>query len=498
MSQSKDQARLDPGKGSAASVLAVLAIALTLRIYQLGTESLWIDEGYSIRDASADLGLYEARPLYFKLLHWWMQFGTSEAWLRMPSVVFGVLTVLMVYLIGRRLFGHTPGLVAALITAVSPLHVNHSQEIRMYSLLTALVTMSVLLFLRYVETGRLRTLIGVLAFSFASFLVFPLSVFMFAVYSVYLLFHIRRHRKPAVWWLTGQAAMAVAAVPWMPKLLEVSKEFGDAWTWRLAKPGPIDIAWMIRDFNLWRIASSHKTALMVSNAYTFVILGLLLFGALYGLGRAGWQTRFTLLWLLVPLAGTAIVSNVSANMWITRYLIYASPALYLLIGLGLTRLAGSRAAYSIALIGVLGLPLARLAVYYQQPEHPEWRQAVRWLQQNADENDSIAIYRSGNKHAFHYYYRGKTPVVALGPEGLTRQSFQGWTDARVASLLAEIPSTSRRVWFVFSWHEEAGGVQIEDYVRRHYDVVRLTEFERIRIFEARPKESTEPALLTRK
>lgn len=484
-------------KGSPAGLFAVLGIALALRLYQLGTESLWIDEGYSLRDATGSLSIFEARPLYFNILHWWMQLGQSEVWLRMPAVIFGGLTVLMVYAVGKRLFGETPALVAALLVAVSPLHVNHSQEVRMYSLLTFLVTMSVLLFIRFTERGNLGRLLPLLVVSFLSFLVFPLAVLMFATYTAYLLLHFSQHRKAALWWFASQAAMVVAIVPWIPKLVEVSREYGDAWTWRIAKPGILDLVWVTRDFNLWRIAGSHKTALLVANVYAVAVLGLALLGAVYWMKRAGWQTRLTLLWLCVPVAATAVISNVAANIWITRYMIYASPAFYLLIGLGLTRLAGSRALYASALTAVLLLPLGRLAVYYQQPEHPEWRQAVTYIESRLQPGDAIGLYRSGNKYVFHYYYDGDAPVVPLGEEGLTRQSFVGWDDARVASLLSAIPRTSRRVWFVFSYHEEAGGVEIESYVRRHYQVRSLTGFERVRIFEARPKgESARRMLLS--
>ncbi len=488
------QTQKKPCRASALPILAVLAIGFALRLYQLGTESLWIDEGYSLRDARASLSLLDARPLYYNMLHWWMRFGESEAWLRMPAVIFGVASILMVYLVGRRLHGHAPAIVASLLVAVSPLHVNHSQEIRMYSLVTFIVTLGVLLFLQFAEKGGLSRLTAVALVGFAAFLVFPLTVLMFGVYTIFLLLHLRVHRRAAVWWLSTQTAMAVLAVPWIPKLLEVTRSYGDAWTWRLAKPGLIDLAWVMRDFQLWRIASSHKTALMVAGIYTVAIIGLAVFGAARGLRTEGRQTTFTLLWLLVPLAATAILSNYAANMWITRYMIYASPALYLLIGLGVSGLARSRALYSVALIGVLILPLARLGVYYRDSEHPEWREAVRYIDSRVHPSDAVALYRSGNQHAFRYYYRSKAPVFPLGEEGLTRESFVGWTEQRVEHLISVIPGSHRKIWFVFSFHEDAGGLAIENYVRKHYKVLKFREWERVRVFET---ERAEPVRRTR-
>ncbi|MGB9588125.1 MAG: hypothetical protein ACPL7O_08095, partial [Armatimonadota bacterium] len=92
------------GAISRSNLQAVLVIALAgvLRLYHLGTESLWIDEGYSLRDASSHYSFTDVRPLYFRLLSFWMVFGKSEAWLRLPSAIFGILSVALLYILVNR------------------------------------------------------------------------------------------------------------------------------------------------------------------------------------------------------------------------------------------------------------------------------------------------------------------------------------------------------------------------------------------------------------
>src|SRR5262245_42333986 len=114
------------------ALLVVTLLGLGLRLYQIGTEGLLPDEGISIqrvRDAHWDY----LRPLYFLVLWLWIRLGDSVAMLRLPSALMGAGTIPLVYLIGQRLFTPRAGLIAALLVAVSPLHLNHSQEIRMYS-----------------------------------------------------------------------------------------------------------------------------------------------------------------------------------------------------------------------------------------------------------------------------------------------------------------------------------------------------------------------------
>ncbi|MGB7087538.1 MAG: glycosyltransferase family 39 protein, partial [Phormidesmis sp.] len=122
----------------------ILVFATALFTFRLEGEGLWLDELTSIQDA--DLGLWalfkenQLRPLYYFLLKGWMQFGSSDAWLRSLSVVCAVISVFLLYKLGRRLMGEAEGLIAALLMSVSPVFNNHTQEIRMYILSLCLAT----------------------------------------------------------------------------------------------------------------------------------------------------------------------------------------------------------------------------------------------------------------------------------------------------------------------------------------------------------------------
>ena len=70
--------------------------------------------------------------------------GTARARLRLPSAVFGVLTIPLVYALGRTIRDHRLGIVAALLFAISPFQVWYSQEARGYSLLTLGATSAML------------------------------------------------------------------------------------------------------------------------------------------------------------------------------------------------------------------------------------------------------------------------------------------------------------------------------------------------------------------
>jgi 4-amino-4-deoxy-L-arabinose transferase-like glycosyltransferase len=116
----------------------------------LGGRPLWYDEAFTVLYAEKPLetmlhgtvtrlegAAAEEHPLFSYLtLHYWMlAFGQSPVAVRALSVFLGTATVVMAYLLGRRLSDRRVGLAAALVVAVAPFHIYYSQEARMYALL---------------------------------------------------------------------------------------------------------------------------------------------------------------------------------------------------------------------------------------------------------------------------------------------------------------------------------------------------------------------------
>jgi len=130
-----------------------------LRLYANGSKSLWLDEAFSIWVGSQPLTeawgwlirVDQHPPLYYTLLHFWMAFGQTESVVRSFSALCGVLTLPVVYLIGRWLGGTLLGIVAVLILVISPFHVAFGQETRMYALLTLNASLAIYFLIRLLQ-----------------------------------------------------------------------------------------------------------------------------------------------------------------------------------------------------------------------------------------------------------------------------------------------------------------------------------------------------------
>ncbi len=135
-------------------MLAIVLLALALRLYRLVDKNIWWDEGSSAWQAPmslAEITLYQARdqhpPLYYWLLHgWYLATGPSLLSLRFFSALWGVMGVAVAYALGTRLLGHRQAAwMGAFLLAISRFHIEWSQEIKMYAMVSTLSMLSLFL-----------------------------------------------------------------------------------------------------------------------------------------------------------------------------------------------------------------------------------------------------------------------------------------------------------------------------------------------------------------
>ncbi len=151
-------------------MVALLLLGFFLRVYRIGQQRVWWDEGWSVwaarfspLDILRQTGNDVHPPLYFDLLHLWRALsGDEEGALRLLSAFLGLLAVALTYALGRRTargnlspdWATAAGLLAALLLAVSRFAVAWSQEIRMYALAMVLALLAVWAARRVWQRGR--------------------------------------------------------------------------------------------------------------------------------------------------------------------------------------------------------------------------------------------------------------------------------------------------------------------------------------------------------
>jgi mannosyltransferase len=212
------------------ALLLTVLLGTFLRLYHISAQSLGADDTWSVWVSKLSLhGIVQTTaadvhpPLYYFLLHYWMAyFGTSELAVKLLSVVFGVLAIIVVYSLGRQLFDERAGLVAAFILAVSSFNIRYSQEVRMYSLLVLLGLLSMYFFVRLSQRSTPITWAGYVISTTLLLYTHAYGLFLLLAQNLYVVSLLVVSRKDAFWWRRWtvlQLVVIVLFAPWVPVLI---------------------------------------------------------------------------------------------------------------------------------------------------------------------------------------------------------------------------------------------------------------------------------------
>jgi len=140
----------------------ILWVAFALRLYRLDFQDIWWDEARNIDVARRPLSAIAIAPeldihppLYFYLLHVWMRLaGESPFAVRFLSAAFGLLTLPLLYQLGRGVGGRLTGMLAASVGALAPFALGEAQEARMYTMAFAWLCLAAWSLWRALELKR--------------------------------------------------------------------------------------------------------------------------------------------------------------------------------------------------------------------------------------------------------------------------------------------------------------------------------------------------------
>ena len=406
-------------------IFIVLIVGLLLRLISLN-QSFWLDEatsGLVVRNFSFSQIVTRFAPgdfhppLYYLILKAWGSFfGTSEIALRIPSVIFAIATIYVVYLIAKELFNKKTGLVASALLATSGLHVYYSQEARMYALVTLFVSVAVLSFVKTLKRNKIGDWI-VLSLSIL-FLVFTdyVAVFILPVIWLYVLLT----KQNSTYWkkfITSHIILLVFIILWLPVFV---KQFtsginisttSPSW-WKVLGLTSIKNIFLIPvKFMLGRISFYNKFiyALVVAFSSFILLIPLTLSLKKYK------KTLLVILWLFVPIIGSVVI-GIKVSILSYFRLLFCLPAFYILIAFGLLSLKKKLWKPLFLIILFINLFSSGMYLFNQRFQRENWRDLTFYIQAQSKWENSITIFvNDSNMEAYRYY---DSDARISGPEGL--------------------------------------------------------------------------------
>ncbi len=370
-------------------------VALVLGVFRLGEPSLWADESFTADAVQGPFGemVNGYHWLYYTLTKpWTLVAGTSEAALRLPSVVGAMLAAALLVVLADRLFDRRVALWSGLFLAASPFVVKWSQQARGYTLMLAVSLAAMLLLLRALERGT-RGSWALYGLAFALLVVWhPVAGVILVPAHALLAYQRREHLMPHG--LLAAALIAAIAVPWAGQIAMRSTGENVAMNW-LTFPTPEVVGHALLD---------------VSGAAGLGIAFAL--GGLWLLWRGGKTDLAVWLaaWAFTPFVVALVISTVRP-IFLDRYLLVASPAFALLAGVVIGGVG--RRLRTVLVIGALVAITAGLAQWYSSGEDSnwrgeDWRSAVKTVVERRSEAEAVVVV-PWSAHAAAEYY-GAHPV----------------------------------------------------------------------------------------
>lgn len=331
----------------AVAILAT-AVGLVLRFYT--RSALWLDEALTVNISRLPIGQIPGAlrhdghpPLYYFLLHWWSGlFGTGDAAVRALSGVFGVLTLPVAWLFGRRRGGPTLAWLLLGVVAISPFALRYATETRMYSLVILLVFVGALLLDDVLVRGRddLLRLAGVTAISALLLYSHYWSLWLLGAVGILLLWRVWRTDDDAArrtaWRVIGAVVVGgLLFVPWLPTMLYQAAHTGTPWA-DPTRPTTV-VAITLQDFTGIGFSDTGLFAIVLAFAIALAVFGRGLDARRIQLDvRTEPRFRPEALVTTLTLVLALVVSYVSWAAYATRYAAVFFPFVMVLVAGGLT------------------------------------------------------------------------------------------------------------------------------------------------------------------
>lgn len=335
-------------------------------------------------------------PLYYILLWGWTRaFGTSDIVLRLLSVVCSLLCLPFIWLIGNRIGGPRAGLFAVVLAAVSPLFVYYSTEGRMYSMLILCSTLTMWATLRLSENKPNIARFGFWALvSAAGMLTHYFFVFVWLVAFVWLLW--RWGGRQRLYAVAASSVMVILVLPWYAQLPQALLQAKTINSWLTIQPGsyhPVKTCLLLP----WRLLSPDlgdaRTSMAIMNAIVFVSL------AAISLKKLPWsfcsgQRTLVWAWLLAPCVGVFLFDFVQNTYTasVTRYVLSAMPAAFVLVGLALSRLDRRSQLVFFSLIVALSLAGDRRLYLAEARVGQPYLKVVHLLENDVQTSDIVIVH----------------------------------------------------------------------------------------------------------
>jgi len=384
-------------------LLSLTLFGAILRFYNLGYNSIWLDEASTLNFAIKSIpDIWQATtagefnpPLFYWTEHIMLIFGNSEVILRFIPALLGVLTIPLIYCVGKEFMDRNTGIIAAAAFAFSPFLIFYSQDARAYSMMLFFVTFAMVFYFRALKSNDLANwaLFGLLsALAFWTHFYALVIIGALILYALYELFpKIKTNIRAIQPLVISCVIFGLVCLPLILVTIQLfAKRTASAPTFGIQGPDLI-----------------IATFAQISGSEVAMYLLLLLFIA--GIVQAFLLDKNKGIFLVTITVLTFVISNFLSYRipMQPRYLIFLAIVYFVAIALSyklLYSLVNSRGVVY-GFIAILVVMNAFMLVgYYSGYVKEDWRGFAGGLQQMTEQGDFVVIVPGYVSQPLNYYY----------------------------------------------------------------------------------------------
>jgi len=388
------------------AVLCLIVIGSVLRLYNLGFNSFWLDEAATDLFTQQSISNYwqlvtnlgEVHPPLFYLVEKIIiPFGTSEFLYRLFPAVFGIATIPLFYIIGKKMFGSSVGIIMAVLITFSPFHIRYSQDARMYTMFLFIISLALIFYLEAIKSNNLKYWI---LFGFVSALAIWTHFMAFIIIGaliIYSLFHLIKEKNSPKNLLLSIIAIIILLSPLILMIYGIFlKRIGNPPTWGIN--GILYITEVVVEYfgNYW--------------------LATIVFAILFCVGIV-WLFRKCRekFYFIFSILAISLGAGVILSYWMPmnpRYLIFLLPFFYAVLAsavLPILQKISEKRVIIIFVVLIICIWSQPLYTYYNNNQiNGDWRSASVFVKNTAKANDIVIIMPDYNQIPFNFYYNNST------------------------------------------------------------------------------------------
>jgi len=385
--------------------------------------------------------------------------GNSEFSTRLLSAFLGTIAIYVTYLLGSLIFNKKTGIVAALLLAISPIHIYYSQETRTYSLFFLLTLLSMYFYVKMKNGCSKKYVAGYITVSVLLLYSHLYSLFIVIAQNIdKFITHDFKQLKKLQSWILIQVIIIIFYIPWLIALYEIIAMKSYSW---IPRPNLLILFPLPYKFIAGEVFSFYGLLLILIFFYV---------GFKYPFKSVKKESFLLISWLLIPVVTPLIYSLMFTPVFIIKYSIVASFSLLLIVAYSLFNMNTLKKTGFLILIVLFSC----LALYVQQSTTTKdsWREISDFIRSNMQDDDKIILINSYEVIPFAYYFK---PVCFKSPNIYECSNIEGIYQYNTVEQASKI--NAERIWLILSKDQYIENIQdILNVIYSRYNIIKSREY----------------------